>query len=122
MRLAAVTLCGLVPACSAHTRSEAAGASAACRETRYLLQVNPRTIVSNERQHVHVKASRDSCGHRAPLRGAWVTLSGRRAATNSRGRATLTVRLQTGRYRVRLHVHGRVVASARVKAIPNVAH
>jgi hypothetical protein len=120
--LMAVTLCGLVPACAAHSRSGAAGASVACRHARYLLQVRPRTVVSNERQHMHVRASRDACAHLSPVSGGRVTLSGGRATTDARGRATLTVRLQTGRYLVRLYVHGRVSASARVRAIPNVAH
>jgi hypothetical protein len=86
------------------------------------MQVKPRTLVSNERGHVRIQASRDACGHRTPVRGGRVTLGGRRATTDSRGRATLTVRLQTGRYLVRLYVHGRAVASTRVKAIPNVSH
>jgi hypothetical protein len=111
----------MVTACAAHSSSGAAGASAACR-ARYVLQVRPRTVVSNERQHVHLRASRDACASRTPVRGGRVTLSHVRAITNARGRATLTVRLQTGRYLVRLYVHGRVSARARVKAIPNVAH
>jgi hypothetical protein len=86
------------------------------------MQVKPRTIVSNERRHVRIQASRDACGHRTPVRRGRVTLAGRQGITDSRGRATLTVRLQTGRYLVRLYVHGRAVASARVTAIPNVSH
>jgi len=118
----AATLCGLVPACDAHSRLGDAAGNTTCRETRYLLHVNPRTIVASERQHVQIHASGVACGRRTPVRGGRVTLGGRRALTDSRGRATLTVRLQTGRYLVRLYVRGRVVASARVKAIPNVAH
>jgi len=119
--LTTTMLCGLVPACDAHSRSANAAGTATCPKTRYVLRVNPRTIVSNERQHVQIRATRDACGHRAPVRAGRVTLGGRRGTTDSRGRATLTVRLQTGGYLVRLYVHGRLVTSARVKAIPNVA-
>ena len=119
--LVAASLCGLVPACDAHSSSSAASASAACRETRYLLRVSPGTLVSNERQRVQIRASRDSCGHRAPVIGGRVTLSGRRATTDSRGRATLRVQLRTGRYLVRLYIHGQFLVSARVRAIPNVS-
>lgn len=115
-------LCGVVWGCAAHSSSGATGASSACREARYVLQVRPRTLVSNERQRVHIRASRDACARRTPVRGAGVTLGRGRATTGARGRATLTVRLQTGRYLVRLYVHGRVSAHARVQAIPNVAH
>jgi hypothetical protein len=120
--LAAAMLGGVVSACAAHSGSAATGASAACRETHYVLQVSPRTVVSNERQHVHVRASRDACAGRTPIRGGRVTLNRVRATTDARGRATLTVRLQTGRYLVRLYQRGRISADARVKAIPNVAH
>jgi len=119
---AAAALCGLVPACAAHSSSGATGAIAACGHVRYVLRVRPGTVVSNERQRVHVRATRTACAHRTALRGGRVTLRGARAITDARGRATLTVRLQTGRYLVRLFVHRRLSASATVRAIPNVAH
>jgi hypothetical protein len=111
----------LVPACGASSSSGSAATTAACRGTRYLLNVDPRTIVSNERHRVRIQANRDACGRRTPLRGAAVRLLDQRATTDTRGRATLTVRLQTGRYLVRLYLRGRAVARARVNAIPNVA-
>jgi hypothetical protein len=86
-----------------------------------VLQVRPGTVVSNQRQRVHIQASRAVCGHRTPVRDGRVTLSRGSATTDARGRATLTVRLQTGRYLVRLYVRRRVSATARVRAIPNVA-
>jgi hypothetical protein len=94
----------------------------ACAKTRYLLMVNPSTIISNELHQLHVQALSDSCGHQAAVRHASVRLLGYRATTNSRGRCTLDVRLQTGRYRVRLYLHGHRVARAPVSAIPVVAH
>ena len=119
--LTTATLSGLVPACDAHSRSGGVARTVTCQETRYLLHVNPRTIVSNERDHLHIRANRDVCGRRAPVRGASVRLGSQQATTDVRGRATLMVRLQTGRYLVRLYVRGRVAARAPVKAIPNVA-
>jgi hypothetical protein len=119
--LAAAGLCGLVPACAAHSRSGAASASTACGKTRYVLEVRPRTVVSNERHHLHVRASRDACGHRTPITGGRVRLGRRRATTDARGRATLVIRLRTGRHLVRLYLRGRVAARAWVTAIPNVA-
>jgi hypothetical protein len=70
---------------------------------------------------VRTEAIRDACGKRAPVRGGTVRLAGHRATTDAQGRATLTVRLATGRYLVRLYVRVRLVARARVDAIPNVS-
>jgi hypothetical protein len=117
--LASAMLCGLAPACDAH--SGAPATSATCRQTRYLLRVDPSMIVSNERHDLRIQAKRDACGRRSPARGGSVRLGHHRATTDSRGRATLTVRLATGRYTVRLYVRGRLVAGARVNAIPNVS-
>ena len=120
LALAAAMLCPTALACAGKT-ADASG-STACANTRYLLTVNPGTIVSNELHQLHVHALLDSCGHQTPVRHAGVHLLGYRATTGSRGRCTLDVRLQTGRYLVRLYVHGHRVARAPVSAIPVVAH
>jgi hypothetical protein len=112
----------LAPACSAQPHKPGGVTTAACRHTRYLLSVHPRTIVSNERHRLAVHATADACGHRTPARRARVRLGRHRATTDARGRATLIVRLPTGRYLVRLYVHRRLVARTRVSAIPNVSH
>jgi hypothetical protein len=62
-----------------------------------------------------------TCGHRVAVSGARVRLDRYRAITDRRGRATLTVRLTAGRYVVRLYLHRRLVAQARLSAIPNVS-
>jgi hypothetical protein len=104
------------------TKSSAESASvAACRATHYVLSVHPGTIVSNENHELFARALRDSCGHQTAVRRASVRLLGYRATTGSRGRCTLSVNLQTGRYTLRLYVHGRRVAHASVSAIPVVA-
>jgi hypothetical protein len=106
--------------CDAQPRGGAV-ASDACAQIRFVLRVDPRTVVSNERHRVRIQAIRDACGHRTPVRGGKVRLGGHQATTNAQGRATLTVRLATGRYLVRLYVRGRLVARSRVDAIPNVS-
>jgi hypothetical protein len=106
-------------ACAGKT-ADATG-SIACSNKRYLLTVSPSTIVSNELHQLHVQALLDSCGHRTAVRQASVRLLTYRAMTNSRGRCTLDVRLQTGHYRVRLYIRGHRVARAPVSAIPVVA-
>ena len=83
-----------------------------------MLDVHPETIVAGERHRVNLHAS---CAHRVAVSGARVRLNGYRAITDRRGRATLTVRLPTGRYVVRLYVRRRLVAKARLNAIPNVS-
>jgi hypothetical protein len=108
-------------ACGARARSDGTVTGAACMRTRYLLIVYPGTTTSNERHTLEFQATANACGHRAPVRGAGVRLGSYRATTDAHGRASLTVRLQTGRYLIRLLVHGRVVARARVWAIPNVS-
>lgn len=113
-------LCPTALACAGKT-ADATG-STACAKTRYLLTVSPATIISNELHRLHVKALVDSCGHEAAVRRAGIRLLSYRATTNSRGRCTLDVRLQTGHYLVRLYVHGHSVARAPVSAIPVVAH
>lgn len=119
--LASAILCSLLMACANQAQSKPAASSAACTRTRYILRVQPRTIVSNERHRLRAEAVADSCGHRRPAADARVRLRRHRAITDARGRATLTVRLPTGRYSVRLYVRGRLVARARVSAIPNVS-
>jgi hypothetical protein len=108
-------------ACGAHARSDGAVTGAACLRTRYLLTVYPGTTTSNEQHRLEFQASASACGHRAPVRGARVSLASYRVTTDVHGRASLTVRLQTGRYLVRLLVRGRVVARAHLRAIPIVS-
>ena len=125
LALTAAMLCPAALACAGKPTRPAtarAAAATACAKTRYLLTVNPSTIVSNELHQLHVQALLDSCGHQTAVRHASVRLLSDRATTNYRGRCTLDVRLQTGRYRVRLYVHGHRVARAPVSAIPVVAH
>jgi hypothetical protein len=43
------------------------------------------------------------------------------ATTNAHGRASLTVRLETGRYVIRLYVHRQPVAGIHIWMIPNVS-
>lgn len=89
--------------------------------TAYRLTVRPITTTSNERHTLEFRATANVCGHRVPVRGAGVRLGSYRITTEAHGRARLIVRLQTGRYLVRLFVDGRVVARAHVWAIPNVS-
>jgi hypothetical protein len=96
-------------------------ASAATCAKTYLLAVHPSTIVSNENHQLFVRALADSCGQETAVHRASVRLLGYRATTGSRGRCTLNVNLQTGRYTIRLYVHGRRVAHTSVSAIPFVA-
>jgi hypothetical protein len=117
-------LCPAALACAgnpARSGNAATATATTCGKT-YHLTVTPGTIISNELHQLHVQALSDSCGHQAAVPHASVRLLAYRATTNSRGRCTLDVRLQTGRYRVRLYVHGRRVAHAPVSAIPVVAH
>lgn len=122
LALAVAMLCPAGLACAGKPSRSASAGTAACARTRYLLTVKPSTIVSNELHLLHVAAAVDSCGQRKAVRRASVRLLSYRATTNSLGRCTLDVRLQTGDYRVRLYVHGHRVASAPVSAIPVVAH
>lgn len=123
LALAAATISPAAVACAGNaTRPATETASVvACARTQYVLTVHPTTIVSNERHELFVSALKDSCGHQAAVPGASVRLLGYRATTGSRGRCTLTVKLQTGRYAVRLYVHGQRVAHTSVSAIPVVA-
>jgi hypothetical protein len=98
-----------------------ATAGAACESRHYALVVHPHTIVSNERHRVHFRATLTGCGHSAAVSGARVRLDRYRATTDARGRVSLTVRLATGRYVVRLYVRHKAVAHARLTAIPNVS-
>jgi hypothetical protein len=107
-------------ACSVRERSAGTASAAACEKTRYLLSVRPRTTVSNERHRLSITAASDACGRRAAVRHAQVDLARYRATTDGHGHATLTVRLPTGRYLIRLYVHRRVVARTPVNAIPIV--
>jgi hypothetical protein len=119
--LAAAVMSAPQVACGARASGDGTVAGAACMRTRYLLTVHPATTTSNEQHTLEFRASTDVCGHRAPVRGAGVRLGSYRATTDTHGRARLTVRLQTGRYLVRLFVHGRAVARAHVWAIPIVS-
>jgi hypothetical protein len=107
-------------ACAVHQRSAGPGSAVACEKTRYLLSVRPRTTVSNERHRLSITAASHACGRRAAVRHALVDLGRYRATTDGHGRATLTVRLPTGLYLIRLYVHRRVVARTPVDAIPIV--
>jgi hypothetical protein len=109
--------CELALACAAHPSVD----RAACQSRFYELNVRPTTVVSNERHRVRFGATLAGCGHHAAVRGARVHLARYRATTDSRGRATLTVRLASGRYSARLYVHGKAVAHARLTAVPNVS-
>lgn len=119
--LAAAVMTAPQVACGAHASGHGAAAGAACMPNRYLLTVHPLTTTSNEQHTLEFRATTKVCGHRAPVRGAGVRLSSYRTTTDAHGRARLTVRLQTGRYLVRLFVHGHVVARAHVWAIPIVS-
>jgi hypothetical protein len=119
--LAAAVISAPQVACGPHARGDGMVAGAACMRTRYLLSVRPVTTTSNEQHTLEFRATANVCGHRGPVRGAGVRLGSYRATTDEHGRARLTVRLQTGRYLVRLFVLGRVVARAHVWAIPNVS-
>ena len=118
--LAIVVMSSPQVACGAHARGHGT-VIAACLRTRYLLTVHAGTTTSNEQHTLEFEATANSCGHRAPVRGAEVRLGSYRATTDAHGRARVTVRLQTGRYLVGLLVHGRVITRAHVWAIPNVS-
>jgi hypothetical protein len=121
--LAAAMLCPAALACAgktSHPATASAAATLACIQT-YVLTVQPSTIVSNEFHTIRAHAQSDCGGRQSPVRGATVRLLSYHAVTGSRGRCSLTVRLQTGRYLVRLYVHGNRVAHAPVSAIPVVA-
>jgi hypothetical protein len=120
--LAAAALTAPQVASAAHTSANGTVAEAACMRTAYLLTVHPVTTTSNESHTLEFRATANVCGgYRAPVRGAGVRIGSYSTTTDSRGRARLTVRLQTGRYLVRLFVRGRVVARAHVWAIPIVS-
>jgi hypothetical protein len=119
--IAAAVMSAPQVACGAHARMDGTAAGAACMRTAFVLTVHPVTTTSNEQHPLEFWATASVCGHRAPVRGAGVRLGSHRSTTDSRGRARLNVRLRTGRYVVRLFVHGRVVARARVWAIPVVS-
>lgn len=119
--IALATLVLLTPELACGARQGSAGpAGAACATTHYLLSVRPRTTVSNERHRLWITAASTGCGRRAPVRSARVGLARYRATTDAHGRATLTVRLPTGRYLIRLYVHRRLVARTPVSVIPIV--
>jgi hypothetical protein len=113
-------LCPAALACAGPADGSAAGATA-CATTQYVVTVHPGTIVSNESHQLFVRALADSCGQETAVRRASVRLLGYRATTGSRGRCTLNVNLQTGRYAIRLYVNGHRVAHTSVSAIPLVA-
>jgi hypothetical protein len=119
--LAAAALSASQVACAAHTSGDGTVADAACMRTAYLLTVRPVTTTSDESRTLESRATANVCGYRAPVRGAGVRIASYSITTDSRGRARLTVRLQTGRYLVRLFVRGRVVARAHFWAIPIVS-
>jgi hypothetical protein len=105
----------------AHARSDGTVTGVACMLTHYLVTVYPGTTTSNEQHTLEFQAAANACGHRAPVRGAGVRLGSYRATADEHSRARLTVRLQTGRYVIRLFVHGRVLARNQVWAIPNMS-
>jgi hypothetical protein len=119
--LAAAVMSAPPVACAAHPSGDGTVAGASCMRTRYLLTVNPGATTSNEQHALEFRATASKCGHRAPVRGAGVRLGSYHARTDANGRARLAVRLQTGRYLVRLLVHRRVVARVHVWAIPIVS-
>ena len=119
--VAIALLCALSLACGARPRGDDAVASAACTRTRYLLTVRPDTTVSNEWHSLEIHGTASACGRRSPVPGAGVRLGRYRATTKADGRASLTVRLETGRYVIRLYVHRQPVARVRVWVIPNVS-
>jgi len=86
-----------------------------------VLTVRPETTVSNEWHSLEIQATASACGRRSPVRGARVQLGRYHATTNTRGRTRLTVRLETGRYVIRLYVRGQPVARIDMWAIPNVS-
>jgi hypothetical protein len=118
---ATAILSALQVGCGTHAREDGAVAGAVCAPTRYVLTVRPGTTTSNEEHTLGVQATAIACGRRAPVRGAGVRLVNYRATTDARGRASLIVRLRTGRYVIRLSVRGRVVARTHVLAIPIVS-
>jgi hypothetical protein len=124
LALATVVISPTALACArnaASQRTRASASAAACTQKQYVLKVHPTTIVSNELHRVYVRALLDACGNQTPVRGAGVHLLTYRATTGSQGRCMLDVRLQTGKYLVRLYVRGQAVAHASVSAIPVVA-
>jgi hypothetical protein len=114
-------LCLLSQACGARPGGDHAGASATCMRTRYLLTVRPDRTVSNEGHSLEIQGTASACGRRSPVRGAGVRLARYRATTNAHGRTRLTVRLETGRYVIRLYVHRQPVARVHIWVIPNVS-
>jgi hypothetical protein len=86
-----------------------------------VLELKPDRVVANERHRVHIRATLAGCGHHAAVRGGRVRIGRYRATTDARGRATLTVRLASGRYVGRLYVHRKAVAHARLDAVPNLS-
>jgi hypothetical protein len=119
--LATAVMSATQVACGAHPRDGGTVTGAACMRTRYLLTVQPRTTTSNEQHTLEFQATANACGHREPVRGAELRLGSYHARTDAHGRARLIVRLQTGRYLIRLFAHGRVAARVHLWAIPNVS-
>lgn len=119
--VAIVLLCVLTLVCGARLRGDDAVASATGTKTRYLLTVRPDTTVSNEWHSLEIQGTASACGRRSPVRGGGVRLGRYRATTSAHGRASLTVRLETGRYVVRLYVHRQPVARIHIWVIPNVS-
>jgi hypothetical protein len=119
--VAIAVLCVLPLACEARPRGDDAVARATCTTTRYLLSVRPDTTVSNEWHSLEIQGTASACGRRSPVGGAGVRLGRYRATTNAHGRASLTVRLETGRYVIRLYMHRQPVARIHIWAIPNVS-
>ena len=119
--MATAVLCLPTPACGARPRGDHAVASATCTRTSYLLTVRPDTTVSNEWHSLEIQGTASACGRRSPVRAAGVRLGRYRATTNADGRASLKVRLEMGRYVIRLYVHRQPVARIHIWAIPNVS-
>jgi hypothetical protein len=118
----AIAVLGVLPqACGARARGDDAVPRATCTRTHYLLTVRPGTTVSNEWHRLEIQGTASTCGRRSPVPGAVVRLGRYRATTDAHGRASLTVRLETGRYVIRLYVHRQPVARIHIWVIPNVA-
>jgi len=71
------------------------------RALRILVSMRPRRLRARRRTRVRLLVLGVVDGDRRPLAGARLRLAGRRFPTNVRGRAVLTVKLPSGRYRIR---------------------
>jgi polyvinyl alcohol dehydrogenase (cytochrome) len=83
------------------------------------LTVSPRSTRTGGRTRFRFHATTSAGGHPRAVAGAIITFDGRRARTDRRGNATITISLQRpGLYRVRVHKAGFNDGHATVRATP----